>query len=835
MTTPTAPAPASPTTGGTLGTFQGVFTPSLLTILGLVLFLRLGFVVGNAGLTGTLGIIAVATAISVLTSISLAAIATNIEVKGGGDYYLISRTLGLDFGGAIGIVLFLAQSVSIGFYAIGFGEALGAILGLESSSAPQLIAAVAVVALFGLAWAGADVASKFQSVIFVLLILALVSFYSGAFTEASAERLSDNMTGPTGSLGFWAVFAIFFPAVTGFTQGVSMSGDLKDAGKSLPTGTFSAVGISTVVYITVAFLLASNLRATDLVTDTGSMGRIASVGWLIDVGVVAATVSSAMASFLGAPRIMQSLATDRVFGFLTPFSKGVGPSNNPRRATLLSFGIALGTIAAGDLNAIAPVVSMFFLISYGLLNYATYYEARAASPSFRPRFRFFSKYASLVGAVSCVGVMLAISPIAGAGAIAVLLGIRSYLSKQPADRWVDASHSHHFQRAKESLRALPSEGQHGRNWRPQVLTFSADPTRRARLLQFAAWMEGGSGLAAAFSIISGSGVRARQECAAEQLALEAQIAELGLDVHPRAVLAADGIKALPLIVQSFGVGQVRANTVLFGWQETPGEERRANYVAALRDVTRLGVNAVTVSTDAIRWGAWERTEAKKRRIDVWWTDDDASRLALLTAYLVTRTDAWNRATIRLVAPAEPAEADGATQLLQAMLERVRIPAEVTTIPADDQQTLLAAVGDATMFFAPIRLGRGQLLDKWDREIDALLAQLPLTAGFVSAAPVDLEAGPDSGRPGSIVAAEEAAAKAKARLDDTEAKVADLRRTLNTMFEDGAEGGLGAVEAKAAEYEDAKRRRAKARAKHDDAVVELEEVRSGSRPHGSSQL
>ncbi len=823
------------TNGGTLGTFAGVFTPSLLTILGIILFLRLGFVVGNAGLTGALMIIGIATAISVLTSISLAAIATNIEVKGGGDYYLISRTLGSGFGGAIGIVLFLAQSVSIGFYAIGFGEALSSIVGFESAAAPQVVAALAVLALFGLAWAGADVASKFQSVIFVLLMLALISFYAGAFTDASAERLADNMTAQTGSLGFWAVFAIFFPAVTGFTQGVSMSGDLKDAGKSLPTGTFSAVGISTVVYITVAFLLASNLHGTDLITDTGAMGRVAKVGWLIDVGVVAATLSSSMASFLGAPRILQSLASDRVFGFLDSFAKGVGESNNPRRAVLLSFGIALGTIAAGDLNAIAPIVSMFFLISYGLLNYATYYEARAASPSFRPRFKFFSKYASLAGALSCVGAMLAISPAAGAVAIAVLVGIRSYLSKKTADRWVDASHSHHFQRAKESLRALPSEGQHGRNWRPTVLTFSADPARRARLLQFAAWMEGGSGLAAAFSIISGTGVRARREAAAEQVELETQIAQLGLDVHPRAVVAANGIKDLPLIVQSFGIGQVRANTVLFGWQETPGEDRRAHYVAALRDITRLGVNAVTVSTDALRWGGWERTQAKKRRIDIWWTDDDASRLALLVAYLCTRTEDWSRATIRVVAPAEPHEAAATTVLLKAMLERVRIDAEVTTLPSTDQATLLEAVKDASMVFAPIRLGRGQLLDKWDREVDDLLSKLPLTAGFVSAAPVDLEAGPDSGRPGSIVAAEDAVARALTRLNDAEAKVADLRKLLNTMMAQGADGGIEEVEARAAEYEDAKRRRAKARAKHDDAVNELDEVRRGAKPHGTSAL
>ena len=131
-------------TKGTLGTFAGVFTPSILTILGIILFLRLGYVVGNAGLGLTLVILLLANGISVLTSVSLSAISTNLKVKGGGDYYLISRTLGLEFGGAIGIVVFLAQAVSIAFYCLGFGEALAALLPSNSSLLPQLIAASAV-------------------------------------------------------------------------------------------------------------------------------------------------------------------------------------------------------------------------------------------------------------------------------------------------------------------------------------------------------------------------------------------------------------------------------------------------------------------------------------------------------------------------------------------------------------------------------------------------------------------------------------------------------------------------------------------------------------------
>ncbi len=283
---------------GNLGTFAGVFTPSVLTILGIILFLRMGYIVGNAGLGKTLIIIGIANLISVLTSFSLAAIATNMKVKGGGDYYLISRTLGLEYGGAIGIVLFLAQSVSIAFYCIGFGEAISSIAAVHGLNFnPQLIALAAIIFLFALAWIGADLATKFQYVVMIFLILALASFYIGGFQKWNTQLLIENWNSGSNPVNFWILFAIFFPAVTGFTQGVSMSGDLKDAGKSLPLGTFLAVGISILVYFSVAIFFAASSPIDVLSKDYAAMNRTAYFGFLIGAGVVAATLSSAMASF----------------------------------------------------------------------------------------------------------------------------------------------------------------------------------------------------------------------------------------------------------------------------------------------------------------------------------------------------------------------------------------------------------------------------------------------------------------------------------------------------------------------------------------------------------
>mgnify|MGYP001822081928 CR=1 FL=1 len=766
-------------TRGTLGTFAGVFTPSILTILGIILFLRLGFVVGNAGLRGTLIIIAVATTVSVVTSLSLAAIATNLEVRAGGDYYMISRTLGVEFGGAIGVVLFLAQSVSIAFYAVGFGEAVSRSADFTAWWAPQVTAAVAVIALFGLAWLGADAASRFQFGVMVLLVLALGSFYLGAIPGAESGQLANDWGRPDSDLGFWAIFAIFFPAVTGFTQGVSMSGDLKDSGRSLPLGTFAAVGVSTVVYVSVAILFAANLPLTTLAEDTGAMGTVAAWSPLIVAGVIAATLSSAMASFLGAPRILQSMASDRIFPILNTFGKGHGPSSNPRRATVLSLGIALATVALGELNVIAPVVSMFFLISYGLLNYATYYEARGADPSFRPRFRYFDKRVSLAGALGCLGVMLAINPIAGGVALVALLAIRAYLlGTDRPNRFSDASRSFYFQRVRESIRAIRRGPVSARNWRPQVLAFSAEPRRRARLLRFASWMEGGSGLTAVVQIVVGHGAVKRRERAEQHDALQREIAELEPEVYGRAILAHDAMEALPVIVQSFGLGPIQANTVLFGWPESDTPGHVESYLEAVREVHRLGLNVVNMHSHADKWATLEAIPRHERRIDIWWHDDDASRMALLSAYLFTRTPEWSQAKVRLIGAAEAGELIPPTRKkLEEMAFAARIPADVVCLVDPDADTIAAESADAAFVFLPARLRRTSIVGMGEVELVGLLGRLPTTAAFLAGEAFDLLAPPESAEQQALVAAEERLDSAEQRARRLEERLARLTAAL----------------------------------------------------------
>jgi amino acid transporter len=751
-----------------------VFTPSVLTILGIILFLRLGYVVGNAGLLRALLLVALANTISVLTSVSLSAIATNLKVRGGGDYYLISRTLGLEFGGAIGTVLFLAQSVSIAFYCLGFGEAVAGFTPQAWALSPQLVAGLAVAFLFVFAYLGADWATRFQYVVMVTLVASLISFFAGGVEHWDGAVLSANWAAPAGALPFWAVFAIFFPAVTGFTQGVSMSGDLRDPGSSLPRGTFLAVGVSIVVYFAAAILFAGTVPAADLMADYGAMKRVAHYGFLVDAGVVAATLSSAMASYLGAPRILQAAAKDRIFPWLVPFAVGAGPSDNPRRGVLLSTVIAVATIALGNLNLVARVVSMFFLISYGLLNYATYYEARSGSPSFRPRFRWFHARVSLAGAVLCLGCMLALDPAAGVAAVAVLMAIYQYLRRTagPA-RWADSRRSYHLQEVRQHLLATIGEPDHPRDWRPQMLAFSKDPERRARLVKMANWLGGGSGLTTAVQVLEGRGVRTLRERSRIEEELRKEL--VGEEAFPLVVAAPRLELGLSTLVQAYGVGPLRANTILLNWfEEGPladDAQGAGRYGRNLRATFRLGCNLGILAATEEEWESLKQVHAEQRRIDLWWTGDATSRLMLLLSYLMTRSEEWAGCEIRLLVPLEGRTREELLAGLEGMLADARIDATPMVVDVADVAGIVEESRDASCVLLPFRLRDKEPFGPWDSDLGELVAGLPTTLLVLAAEDIDLDAAPEEGVAAEMAAARDAALDARKKSERAEAEAA----------------------------------------------------------------
>ncbi len=391
MTATTTILPTSKPSTARFGTFGGVFTPNVLTILGIILFLRAGWVVGQTGLIGALVIVAIANSISLLTGLSLSAIATAMQVRAGGNYYIISRSLGLEIGGAIGIPLYLSQAISIAFYIIGFTEAIQTLPAFAALDA-RLIATSVALLFCAIAYIGADFALKIQYGILAILALSLISFFSGGWDAIGVPvltpRYSEGVT-------FWLAFAVFFPAVTGIEVGTSMSGDLKDPSKSIPLGTIASILVTALVYFAAIFWLSTHATPEELKTNTIVMESIARWPFLILLGVWAATLSSALGSIMSAPRTLQAIARDNVVPRV--LTHQMGSPTEPRLAVLVSTGIAVAVIWAGDLNVVAPVITMFFLNTYGMTNLVASIERLVGNPSFRPRFRIHWSV-SLLGA-----------------------------------------------------------------------------------------------------------------------------------------------------------------------------------------------------------------------------------------------------------------------------------------------------------------------------------------------------------------------------------------------------------------------------------------------------
>jgi amino acid transporter len=627
-----------------------------------------------------------------------------------------------------------------------------------------------------------------------ILTTALVSFFVGGIMQWESTNLAQNWHPPVDGPDFWVVFAIFFPAVTGFTQGISMSGDLKDAGKSLPLGTFMAVGISIVVYFLSAVIFSASLPQTVLSSDYTAMNLVAIFGFLITAGVIAATLSSAMASFLGAPRILQSLASDRIFPFLLPFAKGEGATNNPRRGVLLAGGIAIMTIGLGNLNVIAPIVSMFFLISYGLLNYATYYESRAASPFFRPRFKWYDGRLSLVGGLSCLGVMLAIDITAGLISTAVLFSIYQYLRRTsgPA-RWADGNRSYHLQQVRDHLLAAAAEPEHPRDWRPQLLLFSDSPERRAPLLTLAAWISGNTGLITVVQIIEEQGAKAIKLQKETKKELEKEIAAYELGVFPLVVSASNFELGVDMLVQAAGIGPLHTNTILFGWLDKETSRRphirKTLYNRRLKRVFKQGRNIIVLDAKKERWQKMLSIPETERRIDVWWWDDATGRLLLLLAHLITRAKDWDDAGIRVLSAEKKADALGSVENLKTFLDDVRIDAEPVELETVDAATVEQQSGDASLVLIPFQIKGDRSLDPFGEPVEKIINRLPPVAMVLAAEDIDLEAEPEEGKAGEMATAldqlsdaEKKAQRAEKEAEKISKKLDEKRAQLSTVEE-----------------------------------------------------
>lgn len=681
MTIKTQTAPLRTNTKGRFGTFAGVFTPNVLTILGIILFLRTGWVVGQAGLVGALVIVALANLISLLTGLSLSAIATSMEVRAGGNYYIISRSLGLEIGGAIGIPLYLSQAISIAFYIIGFTEALLFIEFFQVFD-PRLIATI-VALIFGIiAYIGADVALKIQFVILGILVLALISFFSGGWGDFITPAMSANFSP---GITFWAVFAIFFPAVTGIEAGTSLSGDLRNPGKSIPQGTISSIIITALIYLGTVYWFASHVSPEQLISDNLVMQQIASVSILILAGVWAATLSSALGSILAAPRTLQAIANDGVApGWM---ASQLGSPTEPRMAVILSTVIAVAVIWLGDLNFVAPIISMFFLNTYGMTNLVAGIERFVGNPSFRPRFKI-PWYVSILGAVGCYGAMFLINPVATVVAIVISYGLYFYLRRRAVERtWGDVRSGIWFTLARYALLNLEKQQIHVKNWRPNILVFTGQPHNRERLAIVAEWLSRGQGIVTFFQLITGDADelagRGLRETA--RRGIHKYIQDRGMTAFAEAEVVDNFQQGAMTVAQAHGIGALEPNTVFLGWSGTSAG--RVMQLSLMRSLVKLRKSVLLLNYDE------DRQFGRQQVIDVWWRGrGDNADLMLILAHLIHQHRSWYGAKIRLLRVIN--NRDGYTQTrdhMEQLIKAVRVTAEPVVIVRENSEQSIAEI------------------------------------------------------------------------------------------------------------------------------------------------
>jgi len=681
---------AAPSEAGRFGTFAGVFTPNILTILGIILFLRIGWVVGNAGLWGALAIIGIANMISLLTGLSLSAVATNMRVRAGGNYYLISRSVGLEIGGAIGIPLYLSQAISVAFYIIGFVEALTSIDPFQSME-PRLIATGVAFVFIVIAYVGADFALKIQFIILAVLIASLVSFFLGGLTSDTSSEpvLSANFSA---GLSFWAVFAVFFPAVTGIEVGTSLSGDLKDPGKSIPRGTIASIVVTATIYFLVAILLAFNGTADQLINDNLAMERIAVWPVLILAGVWASTLSSALGSILAAPRTLQAIANDAV---VPAWVAGrMGSRTEPRAAVLITGVIALIVIWAGELNVVAPVITMFFLNTYGMVNLVAGIEKLVGNPSYRPRFNIPSGV-SLLGALGCYAAMFLINPIATLVAIVVSYSVFIILQRRSLNHtWGDVRSGIWFALSRFALLNLEAGEWHVRNWRPNIMVFTGQPHNRQQLIEISEWLSQGQGIVTFFQLLVGDvrelNMRGMRDTALKHI--RSYIDDHGMKAFAEVEIVSDFKEGALIVVQAHGIGNLASNVALLGLSST--HEGRVAQLELM-----LGFVALRKSVLLLRYDE-RRGYGERKRIDIWWQRRGGNAdLMVLLAHIIRQHPTWHDATIHVLRVVDSEEAvDDTQQYMQALLENVRVHAEPTILVREDTtQPLFDIIAERSVY------------------------------------------------------------------------------------------------------------------------------------------
>jgi amino acid transporter len=531
------------------GTFGGVFTPDVLTILGVIMYLRLGWVVGNAGFIGALAIILMAKTITICTALSMSSITTNIKIGAGGAYSIISKSLGLEAGGSVGIPFYISQTLSTALYIIGFTEGW---MRIFPGHPALLISIITWIVLLSVSYISTHFAIRIQYFIIVIIALSIVSFF------LTPAQPNENMVliGQFEDADFWLVFAIFFPAVTGIMAGANMSGDLENPRKAIPQGTLLAIGVTLLIYVAIAYVAATFIPQTELRQNQMAMVDFALWAPLVLMGILAATFSSALGSIIGAPRILQALAEQKTIPYYKLFATKT-KNNEPRNALIFTAALIALALFFGNLDALASLITMFFLITYGMLNLVVFIQQSMQIISFRPSFKI-PRFVSLLGAVGCGFIMVLINPIFSILAIIIIIILYVWLGRRGLQtEGGDIRGGMFLVIAEKASRIATKFPRHQVTWKPDLLLPIDDPQVWSGSLHFIRNITYPSSSIFAFTVKEQSEEKTENELKDLVSPLDKQ----GILVNSTVIEDTNFVHGARLVIQTLKGGSFRPNTL----------------------------------------------------------------------------------------------------------------------------------------------------------------------------------------------------------------------------------------------------------------------------------
>ncbi|XP_069562016.1 solute carrier family 12 member 2-like [Brachyistius frenatus] len=632
------------------GWVKGVLIRCMLNIWGVMLFIRMSWIVGQAGIGLTIAIILMATVVTTITGLSTSAITTNGFVRGGGAYYLISRSLGPEFGGSIGLIFAFANAVAVAMYVVGFAETVVELLSdvdalmTDELNDIRIVGTLTVFLLLGISVAGMEWEAKAQIVLLFILLAAIANYFIGSFIPIENKE-------PKGFFGyhtaiflenfgpdfredesFFSVFAIFFPAATGILAGANISGDLTDPQLAIPKGTLLAILITGLTYVAVALsagacivrdatgdhndTVSDTVNCTDAACTLGYdfsickeggcqyglmnnfqvMSLVSGFGPLITAGIFSATLSSALASLVSAPKVFQALCKDNIYPGLSVFAKGYGKNNEPLRGYVLTFCIGLAFILIAELNIIAPIISNFFLASYALINFSVFHASLAGSPGWRPSFKYYNMWVSLAGAILCCVVMFVINWWAALVTLLIVLALYIYVSyKKPDVNWGSSTQALIYNQALTHCLNLTGVEDHIKNFRPQCLVLAGYPNSRPALLQLVHSFTKNVSLMVCGHVRTVSRRPNMKELSQDHARCQRWLNKKRIKSFYAPVFADNLRQGAQLLLQAVGLGRLKPNTLVMGFKNnwSDGNMRDVEiYINTLHDAFDLQFGVV---------------------------------------------------------------------------------------------------------------------------------------------------------------------------------------------------------------------------------------------------